>query len=203
MNQNTKNENTTIEIDEFKLKYLLSKKNEMDKAKRYSVSYFSFFVTLMIALATCAKFNAILGFSEDIVKAIFVVFAIITGILSSFNFIKFIIFKINKIGSEEWLINEIKGIQKEKREFHFEFDFAAVIRIIIYLIVILIPIGLWVFVVHMIGWDVCFSRQVEEGKVAAWAITLFISIIYCLAVGSLYFEYGGAFIDFIQDHIDF
>lgn len=154
------------------LKYYSDYKGYIGKATTALTFFLSFFVTLFTA-----DFKDFLGMNSDTIRGIFIALSAILFLFFVYFSIKFISLKVRGYGDEEWFVLELKGEKKVKKVRNFslsDIDFKGCLGYFLFFLLYTAPILVWIFIVSMTGWDICFSRS-TNGDMPNWLITLLVS----------------------------
>lgn len=189
-----------------KLKLTLKEQKEIKSSPTMFFTYIGFIFALGIPILT-STFNDFIGIKGEYIKCFFVFLVFFFFILTIRESVKIVRNKIKGVGDEEWFLCKVQGKEvpkKEKISFSFsDIDFKWILKIIIMIILYVLPLGLWILVISLIGWPNAWNNVVEtEGQVPTWFPTLFFSIIW---LGGTYFAliaYSSDINDFFDEALD-
>ena len=187
--QEYKIENKILQITEDKLRLTLKEQREIKASGSKFLTYISFIFAFAIPLFT-STFNDVGPISAELLKAIFIVLTGLFSILSIVESIKLIRVKIKGTGDDDWFILRVQGKEKKKKEknsgfwtaivdFFYFTDWLDVLRKMGLVFLYLLPIGLWVLVISLIGWPVAWNTAIpQNGDFPVWVATLFFSLLW-------------------------
>ena len=186
---NEKEESKIIQVSEDKLRLTLKEQNEHKSTSSKFWTFLSFSLAFGIPLFT-SSFNGFWIISAELLQAIFIVTTILFFVLAFFEAIKVIKSKIAGKGDDDWFVLRVQGLEKPKKknnageaivDFFCFTDWIDVLKKICLVILYLLPIGLWLLVMFLVGWEVAWSTAIPEGGDApAWTVTLFFSVFWIM-----------------------
>lgn len=204
-----KEENKILHISEDKLRLTLKEQKEIKASSSKFLSYLSFIFAFAIPLFT-ATFNELGAISAELLKAIFIVITGLFTLLSIIEGVKLIRVKIKGTGDDEWFVLRVQGKEKIKKEkgsgfwesivdFFCFTDWLDVLRKIGLVFLYILPLGLWILVISLIGWPVAWSTAIKQGgDLPTWVPTLFFSLIWLLGTYFYLIAYREEILDFFE-----
>ena len=203
-----KNESNILHISEDKLRLTLKEQKEIKASGSKFLTFISFIFVFAIPLFT-ATFNGIGAISAELLKAIFIVLTGLFTFLSIVEGIKLIKAKIKGTGDDEWFVLRVQGKEKKKKEgsgfwdaigdFFYFTDWIDVLRKIGLVFLYILPLGLWILVISLIGWSVAWSTgTTQSGDLPTWVPTLFFSLIWLLGTYFYLIVYREEILDFFE-----
>ena len=195
---NEKEESKIIQVSEDKLRLTLKEQHEHKSTSSKFWTFLSFSLAFGIPLFT-SSFNRFWIISAELLQAIFIVTTVLFFVLAFFEAVKVIKSKITGKGDDDWFVLRVQGLEKPKKEnnvgeaiidFFCFTDWIDVLKKTCLVILYLLPIGLWLLVMFLVGWQVAWSTAIPEGGDApAWTLTLFLSVFWIM--GTYFFLIAG------------
>ena len=186
---NEKEESKIIQVSEDKLRLTLKEQNELKASSSKFWTFLSFALAFGVPLFT-ATFNGFWFLSAELLQAVFIVTTILFFVLAIIEAVKVIKSKISGKGDDDWFVLRLQGLEKPKKESSFgeaivDFfcftDWLDVLKKICLVILYLLPIGLWLLVMFLVGWPEAWNTAItENGELPVWVTTLFWSALWLL-----------------------
>ena len=202
---NEKEESKIIQVSEDKLRLTLKEQNEHKSSSSKFWTFLSFSLAFGIPLFT-STFNGFWILSAELLQAIFIVITFLFFGLAFFDAVKVIKSKITGKGDDDWFVLRVQGLEKPKKESSFgeaivDFfcftDWIDVLKKICLVILYLLPIGLWLLVMFLVGWQVAWNTIIpENGDFPMWVMTLFLSLFWFLGTYFYLIAYRNEILEF-------
>ena len=202
---NEKEESKIIQVSEDKLRLTLKEQNEHKSSSSKFWTFLSFSLAFGIPLFT-STFNGFWILSAELLQAIFIVTTFLFFALAFFEAVKVIKSKITGKGDDDWFVLRVQGLEKPKKESSFgeaivDFfcftDWIDVLKKICLVILYLLPIGLWLLVMFLVGWQVAWNTIIpENGDFPMWVMTLFLSLFWFLGTYFYLIAYRNEILEF-------
>lgn len=186
---NEKENPKIIQVSEDKLRLTLKEQSELKASGTKFWTFLSFSLAFGIPLFT-STFNGFWILSAELLQAIFIVVTILFFVLTFVEAVKVLKGKSTGRGDDDWFVLRVQGLEKPKKEssvgeaivdFFCFTDWIDVLKKICLVILYLLPIGLWLLVMFLVGWQVAWSTAIPEGGDApAWTVTLFFSVLWIM-----------------------
>lgn len=202
---NEKEESKIIQVSEDKLRLTLKEQNELKSSSSKFWTFLSFSLAFGIPLFT-STFNGFWILSAELLQAIFIVITFLFSGLAFFEAVKVIKSKITGKGDDDWFVLRVQGLEKPKKESSFgeaivDFfcftDWLDVLKKICLVILYLLPIGLWLLVMFLVGWQVAWNTIIpESGDFPMWVMTLFLSLFWFLGTYFYLIAYRNEILEF-------
>lgn len=186
---NEKEEPKIIQVSEDKLRLTLKEQSEFKASSAKFWTFLSFALAFGIPLFT-ATFNGFWILSAELLQAIFIVTTVLFFALAFLEAVKVIKSKITGKGNDDWFVLRVQGLNNPKKKSGFKesivdffcfTDWIDVMKKICLVILYLLPIGLWLLVMFLVGWPEAWSTAIPEGGDApAWTLTLFLSVFWIM-----------------------
>lgn len=187
---NEKEESKIIQVSEDKLRLTLKEQNEHKSSSSKFWTFLSFSLAFGIPLFT-STFNGFWILSAELLQAIFIVITFLFFSLAFFEAVKVIKSKITGKGDDDWFVLRVQGLEKPKKESSFgeaivDFfcftDWIDVIKKTGLILLYLLPIGLWILVISLVGWTTAWSTEILiNNEIHVWVLTLAGSLFWFLA----------------------
>ena len=186
---NEKENPKIIQVSEDKLRLTLKEQSELKASGTKFWTFLSFSLAFGIPLFT-STFNGFWILSAELLQAIFIVVTILFFVLTFVEAVKVLKGKSTGRGDDDWFVLRVQGLEKPKKEssvgeaivdFFCFTDWIDVLKKICLVILYLLPIGLWLLVMFLVGWQVAWSTAIPEGgDVPAWTVTMFFSVFWIM-----------------------
>ena len=168
---NEKEEPKIIQVSEDKLRLTLKEQSELKASSAKFWTFLSFALAFGIPLFT-ATFNGFWILSAELLQAIFIVTTVLFFALAFLEAVKVIKSKITGKGNDDWFVLRVQGLENPKKtgsfgetivDFFCFTDWIDVLKKTCLVILYLLPIGLWLLVMFLVGWQVAWSTAIPEG----------------------------------------
>lgn len=205
-NENKEYESPKITTTEDKLKLTLKEHKDINNGASKMTTHLGFFISFATVLLT-AEFKTVLGINGEVIQAVFICLSLLFGGLFFVSGVKLLRNKLKGTGDEEWFLLRVQGKEKSKSKSLdisgvFDFDFKMLLGIVLRVILYLLPLGIWILVMCLIGWENAWLAMIEDengSALPAWIVSLVLSGGWLGYTYFMLFAYWGEIQEFFDD----